>query len=70
MLSTDMEHIVSESALPAQSQITTANLDVEATDGVTYRYRRFGTPNESNLPPTATMTRWSPLRTPTRWQSI
>jgi pimeloyl-ACP methyl ester carboxylesterase len=33
-----------------QSQITTPNLQVEAADGVTYSYRRFGTPNESNLP--------------------
>jgi len=41
---------MSESARPAQSQITTPNLHVEATDGVTYRYRRFGTPNASNLP--------------------
>lgn len=33
-----------------QSQLTAPNLQVEAADGVTYRYRRFGTPNESNLP--------------------
>jgi len=41
---------MSEPTRPAQSQITTPNLHVEATDGVTYRYRRFGTPNASNLP--------------------
>jgi pimeloyl-ACP methyl ester carboxylesterase len=45
-----MEHTMSEPTRPAQSQITTPNLHVEATDGVTYRYRRFGTPNASNLP--------------------
>ncbi|MGW2464034.1 alpha/beta fold hydrolase [Streptomyces sp. NPDC004457] len=32
------------------SQITTPNLHVEAADGVTYRYRRFGRPNASDLP--------------------
>ncbi|MEU6845460.1 alpha/beta hydrolase [Streptomyces sp. NPDC046716] len=32
------------------SQITTPNLHVEAADGVTYRYRRFGRPAESGLP--------------------
>ncbi|MBO1334336.1 alpha/beta fold hydrolase [Streptomyces sp. VRA16 Mangrove soil] len=32
------------------SQITTPNLHVQAADGVTYRYRRFGKPSESNLP--------------------
>jgi pimeloyl-ACP methyl ester carboxylesterase len=32
------------------SQTTTPNLHVEAADGVTYRYRRFGTPSESDLP--------------------
>ncbi|AEY86055.1 alpha/beta fold hydrolase [Streptomyces olivaceoviridis] len=32
------------------SQITTPNLHVEAADGVTYRYRRFGRPNASGLP--------------------
>lgn len=36
--------------MTTQSQITTPNQHVEAADGVTYRYRRFGTPNESNLP--------------------
>ncbi|MFE9445414.1 alpha/beta fold hydrolase [Streptomyces sp. NPDC006602] len=33
-----------------RSQITTPNLHVEAADGVTYRYRRFGKPSESDLP--------------------
>jgi pimeloyl-ACP methyl ester carboxylesterase len=49
-----------------QSQITTPNLQVEAADGVTYRYRRFGTPNQSNLPLVclvhfrATLDNWDP----------
>ncbi|MFC5911250.1 alpha/beta fold hydrolase [Streptacidiphilus monticola] len=33
-----------------KSQITAPNLHVEAADGVTYRYRRFGIANESDLP--------------------
>jgi pimeloyl-ACP methyl ester carboxylesterase len=32
------------------SQITTPNQHVQAADGVTYRYRRFGRPNASDLP--------------------
>jgi pimeloyl-ACP methyl ester carboxylesterase len=49
-----------------QSQITTPNLHVEAADGVTYRYRRFGTPNQSELPLLclvhfrATLDNWDP----------
>jgi pimeloyl-ACP methyl ester carboxylesterase len=49
-----------------QSQITTPNLQVEAAEGATYRYRRFGTPNESNLPLVclvhfrATLDNWDP----------
>jgi pimeloyl-ACP methyl ester carboxylesterase len=49
-----------------QSQITTPNLHVEAADGVTYRYRRFGTANTSNLPLLclvhfrATLDNWDP----------
>jgi len=34
----------------SQSQLETPNLHVEAADGVTYRYRRFGKANGSNLP--------------------
>ncbi|MFJ6085005.1 alpha/beta fold hydrolase [Streptomyces sp. NPDC092369] len=33
-----------------QSQIETPNLHVEAADGVTYRYRRFGRANARDLP--------------------
>jgi pimeloyl-ACP methyl ester carboxylesterase len=49
-----------------QSQITTPNLHVEAADGVTYRYRRFGAANESGLPLVclvhfrATLDNWDP----------
>jgi pimeloyl-ACP methyl ester carboxylesterase len=49
-----------------QSQITTPNLHVEAADGVTYRYRRFGAPDESGLPLVclihfrATLDNWDP----------
>jgi pimeloyl-ACP methyl ester carboxylesterase len=32
------------------SQLSAPNLSVKAEDGVTYRYRRFGRANESNLP--------------------
>ena len=30
--------------MSAESQITTPNLGIDAANGVTYRYRRFGTP--------------------------
>ena len=49
-----------------QSQITAPNLHVEAADGVTYRYRRFGAPDESRLPLVclihfrATLDNWDP----------
>jgi pimeloyl-ACP methyl ester carboxylesterase len=49
-----------------QSQITTPNLHVEAADGVTYRYRRFGTLGEGGLPLVclihfrATLDNWDP----------
>ena len=48
------------------SQITTPNLHVKAADGVTYRYRRFGTPSASNVPLLclihfrATLDNWDP----------
>ena len=35
--------------MSVQSQITTPNQHIEADNGVTYRYRRYGTPNESDL---------------------
>jgi pimeloyl-ACP methyl ester carboxylesterase len=48
------------------SQITTPNMHVEAADGVTYRYRRFGTPSTSDVPLLclvhfrATLDNWDP----------
>jgi pimeloyl-ACP methyl ester carboxylesterase len=53
--------------MPADSQITTPNQHVEAANGVTYRYRRFGTPSESGLPLVclvhfrAILDNWDPL---------
>jgi len=50
----------------AHSQITTPNLHAEAADGVTYRYRRFGTPSASTVPLLclvhfrATLDNWDP----------
>ena len=49
-----------------QSQITTPNLHVEAADGVTYRYRRFGASDASGPPLVclihfrATLDNWDP----------
>src|SRR5437868_9959166 len=49
------------------SQVTTPNQHVEAANEVTYRYRRFGTPNESGLPLVllvhfrANLDNWDPL---------
>jgi len=50
----------------AHSQITAPNLHVDAADGVTYRYRRFGTPDGGALPLLclvhfrATLDNWDP----------
>ncbi len=49
-----------------QSQITTPNLHVDAADGVTYRYRRFGIPNRSELPLLCLVTSAPPSTTGTR----
>lgn len=55
-----------DSSVPAHSQLTAPNLHVEAADGVTYRYRRFGAADESGVPLLclvhfrATLDNWDP----------
>ena len=36
--------------MPTESHTTAPNLHIDAANGVTYRYRRFGTPTSTGVP--------------------